>query len=1023
MNISPNRTLICLQLTQEAPHTPGFIYNMNSLQDVFNYIKPSILVELINHLGECQMETYYFKELKDFDLFKITEQSEILNHLIPQLLNETGATSWDVNFNIEFIVRNSTNYDHPKTKAVKENLNKILAAIKTIEESYRTLDLYFLNRKTSTSGSVTIMNASLEQLNDLDDPMFLEAVDEELKNNYFRFDMSNCYSFLLLPGFLWPSVLNKCKKLTDSYNIQIFSDAYNERNFDNFITYFELDSFQPNAQLVLGANYITSREQYDFLDESEDDVPMIGCSALLLAGNSDLENLGNVALLIPHDYFAYGPNINYNLQQLTQVQKLNLNPLLYQQNKIISPGYLRAFCDCDFKLLSSAIHMRILNYVAKSVLNKLIEIVFKPEQPLFFLSTHLLGDNCNRAIHELLSYCSNYFTSISSYSIKQITDNHKFPWHSDHVDNSQLNFEVLLEFEDRKDGAIISLQYNIKEGICQITFSSIPKEIFADGICPEPLGNTLFVGNFSDEYNDLECVEKLNNLGDVFEHYRPMICLKQKLFNGAKEEWLRFDTISDFSFKSIIARSTILSSLEWLRNAFNSNMERLKGDTYFEQILSIPEIKMEYCTCLSLIQIMLKGEIDSKSFAAEFNKNVTKCGGFDFFKYSIDSDKIFTLANFNEINQFGFHLKRKSPIFKQLLLKIEYWEYLINQSRNFEELLLKYRLANIEISHDFEIQKQFAINESAELGKSYKALEFFLRNSQTSDLNGILVVSYKKDTAYPKILQLLKDTILRNNERLDIRKAIQFLVIPEWNWNKVSVRELANFLYPQNVILFTNVQRSNYSYLKTIENFKTFADFDRTDVCAANVCLSTDWLADCNDNFATFTPACCALAGKAKWDIFHPGVSSSYFLPEKFSNIISSFSDEDENIFESPVNSISLTLACNDVILKNPNTLYEGEIPALKNYNATLVLQRIQNIFAAKLPTEHLEATRIIELIKSIIKAYSLYIDEMSLIEYDSWKFVNSFSVNIKFKFIKQPIVLGVKISEGNFLRLAFDYK
>ena len=1020
MNISLNRTLICLQISQEPPIIPGFIYDMNSLQDVFNYINPTVEVELVNTLGETKTETFVFETLHDFNLFRIMEQSEILTELIQQLATGTGNT----NYHIQNIVRNLNHYNHQDTKAVKENIKKILTAVKTIEESYRTLDLYFLNRKNINPGSITILNAALEQLNDLDNTTFFDSVNEELKNSYSKFDMSNCYSFLLIPGFLWTSaVLEKYKKLTDSYKIQLFTDLYNGKTFDHLITYFEMDNFQPNPQLVLGANYLRCRNKYDFLDESEGDMPMIGCSGLLLAANSEIENMGNIALLVTDDYFACGPNISYSLQELKQIQKLCLNPLLYQENKIISPGNLLAFCDLDFKLLSSANHIRILNFIAKSAMNKLNEVVFKPEQTFSFLSTRLLGDACNRAIYEMLTNCSNYFTTISSYSSKQLTDNYNFSWYSDQVDNSRLNLEVLLEFDDSKDGAIISLHYNTKEGICEASFNSVRKEIFADGICPEPLGNTLFAANFSNEYDAVECIDGFKDINDVFARYRPMISLKQRMFNGDKEEWLGFDTVSDFSFNSIKERSTVLSSLEWLQNTFNSNIERLKGDVYFENILSTQEIKFEYCTCLTVIQLMLKGEIDSKTFAEELNKHVTKCGGFDFFKYSIDSDKIFTLANFKEVNHYGIHLKRRSKVFKELLLKMEYWEYLINQSHNFEQLALKYRLANTEMERDFESQKQIVLSESAEMSRSYRALDVFLSNSQTSSMKGISLVSYKKDTSSQKVINVLKDAITIKNERIDIRNSIQFLVIPEWNWNEISAGELADFLYQQNVILFANAERSNYSYMKTFDSTKAFAGFDRKIVSAANVCLSSDWLTDNNYDFATFIPTCSALAGKAKWDTYHPGVSSTYFLPEEFSNIVSAFSDEDKSIFESHANCVSITQAFNDVVLKNSNTLYEGEKIALNSYHVNLLLQRIKNIFTAKLPAEHLEAPRVIDTIEAIKKTYSLYIDEMSLMEYDSWNYIKSFAVNIKFKYVEQPIVLRVKISEGDFLRLAFEYE
>ncbi len=46
------------------------------------------------------------------------------------------------------------------------------------------------------------MNASLDQVSDLDNPLFIEAIAEEFKQYYDRLDLRDNYSILAIPGYL-----------------------------------------------------------------------------------------------------------------------------------------------------------------------------------------------------------------------------------------------------------------------------------------------------------------------------------------------------------------------------------------------------------------------------------------------------------------------------------------------------------------------------------------------------------------------------------------------------------------------------------------------------------------------------------------------------------------------------------------------------------------------------------------------------------------------------------------------------
>jgi hypothetical protein len=63
--------------------------------------------------------------------------------------------------------------------------------------------MFFKNTESDKLKNVTIMNAAPDQLKDsATTPMFIDAVSEELKNNYDRLDLRKNYGILVVPGYL-----------------------------------------------------------------------------------------------------------------------------------------------------------------------------------------------------------------------------------------------------------------------------------------------------------------------------------------------------------------------------------------------------------------------------------------------------------------------------------------------------------------------------------------------------------------------------------------------------------------------------------------------------------------------------------------------------------------------------------------------------------------------------------------------------------------------------------------------------
>ncbi len=77
--IPENKTLIVEQLTSEDPIHPEVVTSLTNIDQVFQHYKPFVDVELENSEGQSVQETFHFKNVGDFNVKKLTEQSVFLN--------------------------------------------------------------------------------------------------------------------------------------------------------------------------------------------------------------------------------------------------------------------------------------------------------------------------------------------------------------------------------------------------------------------------------------------------------------------------------------------------------------------------------------------------------------------------------------------------------------------------------------------------------------------------------------------------------------------------------------------------------------------------------------------------------------------------------------------------------------------------------------------------------------------------------------------------------------------------------
>ena len=167
---------------------------------------------------------------------------------------------------------------------LKGNLKKVLRTTRDLEQSYRSVHLFYKNTESPKLKNVAILNAPMKELTNLDEPKFIEHVAGELKANFDRLDMRQNYSLLVIPGYLKSNtILDKWAKMAYNNKVMLVTDFENVETPDDVLDMFtdaNLTGGDPHkANVLMTCNYIVGRGKKSEVGE-EEDVYVPGSAAL-----------------------------------------------------------------------------------------------------------------------------------------------------------------------------------------------------------------------------------------------------------------------------------------------------------------------------------------------------------------------------------------------------------------------------------------------------------------------------------------------------------------------------------------------------------------------------------------------------------------------------------------------------------------------------------------------------------------------------------------------------------------------
>ena len=165
-----------------------------------------------------------------------------------------------------------------KAQSVEELLNKnlhtALNRVHDLETAYRSVALFYKNTESSKVKNVTIVNADMAQLKDLDNTLFIDYIGNELSRNFDRLDLRRNYSILIIPGYLGSNaVLDKWAKMAHDNKVMLVTDFQDLETPDDVVDiFFNADHTGGDvykSNVIMTCNYLLGRPKVAEVGEEE----------------------------------------------------------------------------------------------------------------------------------------------------------------------------------------------------------------------------------------------------------------------------------------------------------------------------------------------------------------------------------------------------------------------------------------------------------------------------------------------------------------------------------------------------------------------------------------------------------------------------------------------------------------------------------------------------------------------------------------------------------------------------------
>ncbi|MEM6844150.1 MAG: type VI secretion system contractile sheath protein TssC [Bacteroidota bacterium] len=255
---------------------------------------------------------------------------------------------------------------------LKENLKKALTETTELERNYRSLAMFYKNAETDKVRNITIFNADIERLKDLDNTLVIDKITEELKARHDRLDLRENYSLLVIPGYLGSNkVVEKWAKIAHQNKTMLVTDFNHLDDPDAVMEEFDMANLTGGeihrSNVMMTCNWLVGREQYKDLDEED---PMYIPPSTALAGKIYSTLIAQPTAGKMHGGLNEVDGVAFPLKksEISELEKRGLVPMVKEWEKVMAFSAKTLYNGNDIGLQTYSV-VRVFDYVGKVIID------------------------------------------------------------------------------------------------------------------------------------------------------------------------------------------------------------------------------------------------------------------------------------------------------------------------------------------------------------------------------------------------------------------------------------------------------------------------------------------------------------------------------------------------------------------------------------------------------------------------------------------------------------------------------
>ncbi len=261
-----------------------------------------------------------------------------------------------------------------------KNLFRAVEATRELEANYRTIALFYKNTESEKVRNITVVNATLEQLKDLDNTRFIDTIHAELSDNYDRLDLRNNYGILVIPGYLGSNiVVEKWAKIAHENKVMLITDFEHLDEPDDVMEMFDQAYLTGGeiyrSNILMTCNWLVGRGRFEEISEQEDlFVPPSGA----LAGKVYKTLMSQVTAGKKFGGINEVDGVKFDLKksEIANLENMGLIPMVNEYGKVMAFSGKTLFNGDNLGLQTYSV-VRVFDYVTKVLMDFLNRRAFE----------------------------------------------------------------------------------------------------------------------------------------------------------------------------------------------------------------------------------------------------------------------------------------------------------------------------------------------------------------------------------------------------------------------------------------------------------------------------------------------------------------------------------------------------------------------------------------------------------------------------------------------------------------------